>query len=235
MFQIVIDHRFHGPATSGNGGYVCGRLASYLDPVATIRLRVPPPLDTPLEVHRTASGVELTQHSRIIAEGHTAELHLEVPPPPGANEAEMASKLYRGFQSHRFPSCFVCGPERSSSDGLRIFAGPVAGRDLVACTWMPEPSLSMDGRVVSPEFIWAALDCPGGFSFPDPEEGKVLLGELTAQLLSPVTVGARYIVMGWHISQAGRKHYTGTALFAESGFCHGIAKATWLEVANAPE
>ena len=37
---LTIPRRFNGPPRSGNGGYVCGRLASYLDGPASVRLRV---------------------------------------------------------------------------------------------------------------------------------------------------------------------------------------------------
>ena len=69
---ITIPRRFNGPPHSGNGGYVCGRLASYLDGPASVRLRVPPPLERELRVETTigercvvaawAIGVEGRKH-----------------------------------------------------------------------------------------------------------------------------------------------------------------------------
>ena len=53
-----------------------------------------------------------------------------------------------------FPNCFVCGHARSE-DGLHIHAGPVDGRDVHAAPWTVAP------ETVGPEFVWAALDCPG--------------------------------------------------------------------------
>src|SRR5262245_27707769 len=99
MSTIVIDHRFHGPANSGNGGYVCGRLAKYIGGVPTVRLRVPPPLGTALEVQQTPSGVFLVQDTKIIAEGRLAELDLDIPEAPDAATAETASRHFRGFES----------------------------------------------------------------------------------------------------------------------------------------
>jgi hypothetical protein len=37
-------------------------------------------------------------------------------------------------------------------------------------------------------------------------------------------------VTGWEISHEGRKHYTGTALFGETGTCRATGYATWFEV-----
>jgi hypothetical protein len=46
---LRIDRRFCGPPESGNGGYVCGRLARFVDGEATVvRLHVPPPLEVEL-------------------------------------------------------------------------------------------------------------------------------------------------------------------------------------------
>ena len=42
---FTIARRFRGPSQSGNGGYVCGRLARHVAGPALVRLRAPPPLD----------------------------------------------------------------------------------------------------------------------------------------------------------------------------------------------
>ncbi len=34
----------------------------------------------------------------------------------------------------------------------------------------------------------------------------------------------------WEIEAFGRKHFTGSALYAESGDCRGIALGLWFEV-----
>ena len=56
---VVILSRYRGPSTSGNGGYTCGRLAAYVDGVAEVTLRRPPPLDRALTVRRGPDGVAL--------------------------------------------------------------------------------------------------------------------------------------------------------------------------------
>ena len=42
MNVLTIPSRFNGPAGVGNGGYVCGRIAAYVDGPATVTLRRPP-------------------------------------------------------------------------------------------------------------------------------------------------------------------------------------------------
>lgn len=232
---IVIDPRFCGPPNSGNGGYVCGRLAKFIDGPAVVRLRVPPPLGAELLVQRTQAGVSLIHGGTIIAEGWPADVQVEVPDAPTPSEAKAASRKYRGFTSHWFPSCFVCGPQRGIKDGLRIFPGEVAGRKLVASPWEPDKSLC-DGRGrVLPEFMWAALDCPGAFTFPKAAQSIILLGELAVSLSGFVSAGERCLVVGWEITQEGRKRHTGTAIFSESGACCGVGRAIFFEMENHRE
>ena len=57
--QLSIDPRFKGPPDSGNGGYVAGRLAAYLDGTAAVRLHRPPALERPLDLeHLRAEFLE---------------------------------------------------------------------------------------------------------------------------------------------------------------------------------
>ena len=145
---LRIPARFHGPPDSGNGGYVCGRLARHIDGAAAVRLLAPPPLEKTLTVERDGRSVRLTDKGRTIAEAHPAEFDLEIPKPPSPADALKATRAYRGFSHHWFPSCFVCGPARDEGQGLRIFAGPLPDRDMVAAPWTPHPSLAdSHGRV----------------------------------------------------------------------------------------
>lgn len=232
--SIIIDPRFHGPPGSGNGGYSCGLVAQFIDGPAAVRLRIPPPLDAPMPVRESDAGVELLYGDELVATGRPAAVDIDIPAPPDFAAAEAASRRYRGFDSHFYPGCFVCGPERPHGDGLRIFAGPVdAGNgpeNMVAASWVPDESLVDSTGEIGAEFIWAALDCPGAYSFPEPATGTILLGELAVDIRAPVAVGEKCVVIGWEISQDGRKHYTGTALFGESGSCRAVGYATWFEV-----
>ncbi len=231
---LTIAQRFHGPPTSGNGGYVCGRLARFIKDPAVVRLKTPPPLDRPLTVENRGAGVRLTDRGQTVAEARPEALDLDVPAPPTADEAQCASRRYRGFERHWCPSCFVCGPARDEGQGLRIFAGPVHGRDMVAATWIPHAALADADGTVRSEFLWAALDCPGAFAFPEPVKGVALMGEMAAQLTAAIQPGDPCIVIGWPLGGKGRLHYSGTALFDSEGRCCALARATWVEVAAIP-
>lgn len=234
MDSILIERRFCGPPDSGNGGYTCGRLATFVGGPALVRLQVPPPLGVEMTVRKAAAGVELVNGASVVAWARASEVALQVPAAPAWDEADAASRGYRGFRSHPFPTCFVCGPDRGPGDGLRVFAGPLGRDKAVAATWTPDTSLAgPDGRIL-PEFLWAALDCPGGFSFEHPESTAVVLGEMAAHLTGPALAGERCVVIGWELGREGRKHHTGTALFSAAGECIGVARATWFEVPRPP-
>jgi len=162
---------------------------------------------------------------------HVGSSDLDHPPPASYEQAEQASAGYAGFHRHAFPTCFVCGPERAPGDGLRIFAGPLDGREAVAAPWIPSVDLADGYGIVRPEFLWAALDCPGAFAVGFGERDALLLGRLAAGIRAPVRSGERYVVLGWPLGEDGRKRYAGTALFTDTGELCGLARATWIEPA----
>jgi hypothetical protein len=216
--ELVIDRKFRGPTESANGGYTCGLLASFMHGPAEVTLRLPPPLERELEVV-TDGALELRDGDAVVAEAAPAELELEVPEPIPFDVAAAAA-LPDGDQESNFPECFVCGWKRA--DGMRIYAGPVEGRDLVAATWTPNDD------VVSSEFVWAALDCPGAYAVHSGARGYPVLGRLTAHVAHLPHAGERCVVVAWPLGQEGRKLYAGTALTGEDGRLLGSARATWI-------
>jgi hypothetical protein len=231
--RIVVRRRFHGPPESGHGGYTCGLIAAFIDGPAEVTLQRPPPLERELEVQRLAGGrVAVYDGEILIAEAAPATLEMSVPAPVSHDEAAAASQGYLGFKRHAFPGCFGCGPERAEGDGLRIFAGRVRGRDLVAAPWTPYGSLaSADGEVRS-EFVWAALDDSGFWSLlPGSQDSQpMVLGRITASLIDNIRAGERCVVIGWPLGREERKAHSGTALFGEDGSLRAYARATWVRI-----
>jgi hypothetical protein len=230
--SLTIDARFRGPPRSGNGGYTCGLIASHLHaPAVSVRLQAPPPLQTELRLETGASQAQLFHGERSIGVARTTTLELPVPPCPSIAAAEQASSKYIGFHSHSFPGCFVCGPDRPGQDGLAIFAGPLGEDHTIASPWTPDESLADSSGAVKPEYLWAALDCPGAFAwFPLAEGMAIVLGELTVTLEGSLQAGQRAIVLGWPISAEGRKRLSGTAIYGADGRLVAKARAVWLEV-----
>jgi hypothetical protein len=172
--------------------------------------------------------IEVWHAEVLVGEASPARLDLAVPEAPSYLDAVEASRHYAGFTAHRFPTCFVCGPQRARRDGLRVFAGPVPLRDLVAAPWVPDASLDRGDGKVRPEFMSAVLDCPGYFSLCS-DDRMMLLGQLTAHIDRLVHVGESCTVVGWKIGSSGRKHEAGTAIFDEDGELCGRARAVWIE------
>jgi hypothetical protein len=237
MPWLTIPSRFRGPSRSGNGGYVCGRIAAYADGPVIVTLRQPPPLATPMAVEQGDEGSLRIHHGRTLIAETTSSPGLsarEIPGPVSMAEAPAPAGRAQYFQDPAFPDCFVCGMSRQPGDGLRIFPGPVPGRGVWAAPWTPDPSVAgTDGRV-RPEVAWAALDCPSGIAAAeDAGLGRgtaVLLGRMTASLLALPAPGDQCRVIAWPVGGDGRKLTAGSALLGPGGEVLAVARAVWITV-----
>jgi hypothetical protein len=232
MKSITIAARFCGPASSSNGGYFAGLVATLAARTVSVRLLQPPPLETTLSVMEHGEVLEVRRGEERIGEARPALLRLDAPQAPEYLEAVEASRHYAGFRHHRFPSCFVCGTQRARGDGLRIFAGPLPGRALVAAPWVPDASLDAGDGKVRAEFMSAALDCPGYYAVA-PDDRMMLLAEFSAHVDRRVHVGESCTVVGWPLGGGGRKLEAGTAIFDGKGELCGRARALWIEPRSA--
>jgi len=240
---LTISSRFNGPAGIGNGGYVCGRIAAYVDGPATVTLRRPPPLDTPMAVEQDGGSVRVLADRTLIGEAAPAPdgRGLELAGPVSSAEARAAAGRARYFADPAFPDCFVCGMNRPPGDGLRIFPGPVAGRTVWAAPWTPDPSVADDGGRVRPEVVWAALDCPSGIAAAEAAglgaagagpgwDSVILLGRMTASLTGRPAAGDQCRVIAWPQTRDGRKLTAGSALVGPDGEVLAVAATLWLTV-----
>jgi hypothetical protein len=229
MQSVFIATRFRGPSDSSNGGYFAGLVATLADRTVSVRLLKPPPLETALAVSALEDGgLRVLRGQEPIGEAHPEVLALTVPPAPDYLEAVEASRHYAGFRQHRFPGCFVCGTQRARGDGLRIFAGPIAERGIVAAPWVPDASLDAGDGKVRAEFMSAALDCPGYYAVA-PDDRMMLLAEFAAHVDRRVHIGESCTLTAWRLGGSGRKHEAGTALFDGKGELCGRARALWIE------
>ncbi|MEV8512338.1 hotdog fold domain-containing protein [Dactylosporangium sp. NPDC051484] len=223
-----IAARFNGPPGSGNGGYSAGLLAVELGLApAEVTLRRPLPLDTDLAVVRAAAAARVLAGDTLIAEARPAPAQRPdaVPPVPLSDAAE-ASKDYPGLRSHPFPTCYVCGTGRD--DGLALRPGILPdGR--TAAPW------HVPGDICEPT-LWAALDCPGGWSVIAPSGGRpYVLGRISAWIDALPRPGDTCVVVGRHIGGGGRKADVLSTVYSPDGVVLATAHATWIALPPATD
>ncbi|UFU06244.1 hypothetical protein [Ruania halotolerans] len=222
--DFVVPPEYNGPPYSGNGGWTSGHLAALLptpDGAASVRLFSPPPLGVPMRVDAGDDALTLFHGDIRVAEAHSAPgvATAEIPTPVSYDDAVAAGPRYTGLTDHPFPTCFSCGTERDPEEALCLQTGQVT-EGVYAAAWVP--------REVTPEIVWAAIDCPSGWALGVGGRPMVL-GTMTAQVHELPDPGAELVVLAWPISSEGRKHRAGTALL------HGErvlaqARSLWITV-----
>jgi hypothetical protein len=228
--SLAIPARFNGPPDSGHGGYSAGLAASLVGGPAEVALRAPPPLETELAAERREDGsVALVDGDRVVLEARAATVGVDMPEPVSVEDA-IAAEDGSPFldDSHPFPTCFACGPRRAEGDGLRLFAGRVAGRELFAAAWTPAAEFASNASDVDPLFVWTALDCPS--SAPAMSGRTIVLASLAVEQRAPVSVGEPHVIGSWGIERDGRKCFSGVALWDAAGNVCAAGRALWIEL-----
>lgn len=232
---VRIGRRFQGPAQSGNGGYTAGLVGTALREVAAagtvpqVTLRLPPPLEVDLNLlvdsdeAKLVGPESLTAGAIPVPADVLADATID---PVSPEEAHAAESLYRGLVNHPFPGCFGCGP--ANPEGLQLRPG-LLGDGRTACTWHPAKDLVAADGLVDPVYLWAALDCPGGWSI-DLEGRPSVLGQMTAAIDGRPSPGELCLIMGRHLAEDGRKTYTATTLYNAGGLVLARARHTWITV-----
>ena len=244
---VRIAAAYCGPPGSGNGGWTAGVLAGILvdrdgaasgTPV-TVTLHRPPPLETDLPVLVSSAPAQATMTLPLAGRDATAaatvaeavpalSARLDPVPPVDPATAAAAEESFSGMRHHPFPTCFVCGTQRAGHEGLALRPGRI-GTDGTACTWVPSDGLAdHDGRL-DQAYVWAALDCPGGWS-TDLDERPLVLGRITAVVHRTPTAGEHLVVVGRHLGTSGRKTLCATAVYDADGAIVGRADHVWLSI-----
>ncbi|WP_432941886.1 hypothetical protein ACQPXM_34535 [Kribbella sp. CA-253562] len=231
---LRIERRFRGPDRSANGGYTAGLVGTSLtgtgDSVPQVTLRMPPPLETDLGLSASAHSAFLrTSDDTVVAEAEPVPagvLDEAAIDPVQYDEARAAEASYRGLTNHPFPGCYACGPD--NEHGLRLRPG-LLGDGRTACTWTPAPTLADSDGLVPAVQLWAALDCPGGWSI-DLEGRPSVLGQMTTCVDARPQIGEPCVIMGRHLGESGRKTFTATTLYDSDGRILARARHTWIAV-----
>jgi hypothetical protein len=232
--SVVVPSRFNGPPASGQGGYSAGALAAHLDGPTAVSLRRPVPLDVELEVRvergqagrrGDAERVGGADHVAARAYDGAGELVAEAlaatplarwdGPPVTIEAARSAAAHFTPPADGAFDHCFVCG--RARDDGFGIFPGPVDGTGLFAAPWTPPDwAADADGAVL-PEFVWAALDCPGYFAVYGLDLALAFLARQQSELLAPLRAGVEYVAVSRPLERDRRKGFAATAIVDSGG------------------
>jgi len=239
--EITIEPGFNGPRLSGNGGYVGGVLAERYtrafggDGTVEITLRAPVPIARPLQVMPESEALMLRDGDMLLCEARAGSVEHLTPPPAPTDWAEVMHRAEDGGSppDSEFGYCIICGQGRGVGDGLRVLgsAGPQPGMSL-SC-YVPHANHADAAGRIKPEFVWGTLDCPGAFAAQDPGDVRpALTGRMTARVIEPPKVGERCAVVGWRIGAEGRKLYSGTALYTESGRLCALGTCTWILLKN---
>lgn len=229
---IVIDKRFCGPKASANGGYAAGVFATVIDGPAEVTLKAPTPFDAPIEFRKGEAGAYAAMCGGLeLASMRPAAIVVETPPAPDAREILAAREAYLADKAMTliYPYCFVCGKNREEGDGLRIFAGATPDGPVNADFWTPHASLADEEGLVSPEYLWAALDCPSAFALRG-GRNPVLLGRFSADIARRPAPGETLTVAAWRTGVDGRKHYSSSAIYDAAGAVIAAANAVWIEI-----
>src|SRR5688500_7454134 len=101
LAPLTVPERFHGPIRSGNGGWTAGALAERLETphpgqAVTVALRLPPPLETPLDVMPSEGGLTAAVDGRTVAEARLTEVDPTPVPPVSLSAAADAETRYKG-------------------------------------------------------------------------------------------------------------------------------------------
>ena len=155
---MIVEDRFRGPPTSGNGGYVSGLFAGLLsssqdtsrkESAIEVTLRAPIPLDTPMTTQVGEAGATVHHGETLIAEVRPSQTTFESRQPPSWEEtmaaAPNAYSLKDNLQDFMpgipgyHPICFCCGA--GNDQGLKVYVAPVG--DQVAALWQTQAAWGM--------------------------------------------------------------------------------------------
>ena len=185
---------------------------------AEVTLRLPPPLDTPLDVARDGQRLLLRDGDALVAEARPGDPGLVPPVAPsfdalaGADDEQPA-----GWGTLAFGECFSCGA-RAEGDGLGIHPRPWDG--IVAARWT--------ARDVSPGVVWAAIDCSGAYAVGGPGRGELLLARMTARIDRMPADEEPCVVIGWPSARTGASSMPGRRSSEPAARCSPSPGQLWI-------
>lgn len=227
---MVIEDRYQGFPGIALGGITGGLMARRIGKEVEVVLKRPIPTGEEFDIVESNEGTKLLMEGDLAAVAHPTSVDIEVPEPVSWEDAKAASQSYLGHHDHPYAACFTCGNERSEGDGLRIFAGPLADRSLLAAPWTPHSSHATSEGVLPLEYIWAAVDCPSIWAVMEMADSestdRVVSGRLALRQNAPIHADEPHVIMAWPFTRQGNTWPAAAAIFSAEGEVKAVAKHT---------
>lgn len=226
--MITIDRRFRGPLGMTNGGLAAGVLAEKLDGPTRVRLERPVPYSTPLRAQGRGENRQLLNGDIAVAVASPVTEEFSAPAfvAPDMIRDQPRWELAEAF----YEECFVCG--RPAPDGLGIELRRIGARH-AAAVWTPAECDAIREATVPTRFLWAALDCPGGYAALAPSMTLGLLGSLAVDIRIRPNSTQELVVVGEGGQVDGRKFEARTAIYTTDGEVVAAGTATWIALRAA--
>ena len=248
--SVSIDSIYNGPVNCGNGGYISGLLAGFIEGDAEIRINAAFPVETPLQVKNTDKGIGVYLDDKLLGSARSIQLELTIPTPPDLASATAASQRFDFMHASDPKGCYVCSPLRTGENGLRVFCGALneviepdssidwptqIEKNIVAAVWRPSDKICNSVGNIDNIYVWSALDCPGAYAIKavEADAGLQLLGTCTGSIKTPLKPNEDYIISSWKISpNSGRKRFMGVAIHNTTGALMACAEQIWFDVGS---
>ena len=249
--SVSIDSVYNGPVNCGNGGYISGLLAHFIEGDAEIRINAAFPVETPLQITNTDKGIGVYLDDKLLGSAHSIQLELGIPTPPDLASATAASQRFDFMHASDPKGCYVCSPLRTADKGLRVFCGALneiiepdssidwrtkIDKNIVAAVWRPTDKLCNNTGNIDNIYVWSALDCPGAYAIKavEADAGLQLLGTCSGSIKTPLNPNEDYVISSWKISpNSGRKRFMGVAIHNKAGELMACAKQIWFDVGSS--
>lgn len=220
---ITIDSLYRGPMGMSNGGFTAGTLAKGPEGPMQVRLEHPVPYEEVLTTRRRNTGRELLYGDSVLAIAKPAVDPIAAPPFVEAELVLGHPRWQHGLEF--FADCFVCG--RPAPDGLGVELRRIDVRTFAA-VWQPSACQAVPRGSVADEFLWAALDCPGGYAALASSSRLGLLGSIAVDIQFRPDSNQSLVVVGQATTVEGRKLGAATGIYATDGELVAAGSAVWI-------
>ena len=230
--EVQVHRRFRGPPTSGNGGYVAGLVAEWIDGPAEVDLLAPIPLEVPLHRRRDDAEVMLFDARPDYARGRPLDDPLdfdlpgppsrgraggggdELPRPAGPSDPRLLRLRHRTRPGRRPVHLSRRKPaSRRGRGGMGSRRGTGGTR-----TAMSRNAIS--GRCSIAPAISACASRGRWRCWRESRRGS--------SGRSRPANGLR--ITGWELSREGRKHHAATVIHDEAGEVVALSRGAWIEI-----